>query len=61
MNFLQSARINAQATKRFFQKFLNREHNKQPRVINLYKDKIYPQAIEKLKKEKILDNDGKLR
>ncbi len=61
LDFMLSARRNKDAAKRFFKKALKGKQNKQPRVINVDKDKAYPPATEKLKKEKILDNDSELR
>ncbi len=61
LDFMLSARRNAEAAKRFFKKVLKSRQNQQPRVINTDKDKAYPPAIKELKAEKLLDNDTELR
>ncbi len=61
LDFMLSARRNAEAAKRFFKKVLKSRQNKQPRVINTDKDKAYPPAIKELKAEKLLDNETELR
>lgn len=61
LDFMLSARRNKEAAHRFFKKVLKRNYNKQPRVINVDKDKAYPPATRELKEEKILNNNSELR
>ena len=61
LDFMLSARRNKQAAKRFFDKVLKAKHTKQPRVINVDKDKAYPPATEELKEEKVFPADSQLR
>ncbi len=52
LDFLLSAKRNAQAAKRFFRRAMNAVHNQEPRVINVDKNAAYPKAIEELKEKK---------
>ncbi len=61
LDFMLSARRNKQAAKRFFKKVIKARHTKQPRVINVDKDKAYPPATEELKEEKVLEPECELR
>lgn len=57
LDFLLTAKRNAQAAKRFFRKALKAAHNQKPRVINVDKNAAYPKAIDQLKaKEELLEN-----
>ncbi len=49
LDFLLTAKRDAQAAKRFLSKVLKQRHSHTPRVINTDKDKAYPKAIEELK------------
>ena len=61
IDFLLTARRDAEAAKRFFIKALKANHHQQPRVINVDKNPSYPPAIEQLKKYSILPEDTELR
>ena len=61
IDFLLTARRDAEAAKRFFIKALKANHNEEPRVINVDKNPSYPAAIEQLKKSGTLSEDTELR
>ena len=61
LEFMLSAKRNAQAAERFFRKALKATHNQSPRVINVDKNAAYPPAIDKLKAEEILTKTTELR
>ena len=61
IDFLLTARRDAEAAKRFFIKALKANHNQEPRVINVDKNPSYPSAIEQLKKSDILPENTELR
>ena len=61
LDFLLTAKRDAEAAKRFFIKALKASHTQDPRVINLDKNPAYSPAIEKLKKSGILLEDTELR
>ena len=46
LDFMLSAKRDAQAAKRFFRKALKATHNQEPRVINVDKNAAYPPAID---------------
>ncbi len=54
LDFLLTAKWDAQAAKRSFCKALKATHTQEPRVINVDKNAAYPKAIEELKAEKEL-------
>jgi len=49
LDFLLTAKRNAQAAKRFFRKTLQANHTQEPRVINVDKNAAYPKAIDQMK------------
>ena len=61
LEFMLSAKRNAQAAERFFRKALLATHNQSPRVINVDKNAAYPPAIDKLKAEELLTKTTELR
>ena len=61
LDFLLTAKRDAQAAKRFFRKALKAVHNQEPRVINVDKNVAYPKAIDQLKAKKELSKRVKLR
>ena len=61
LEFMFSAKRDAQAAKRFFNKVIKAKHSKQPRVINMDKNAAYSPAIEELKQEGILSTECELR
>ena len=61
LDFLLSAKRDAQAAKRFFRKALNAVHTPLPRVINVDKNAAYPKAIDQLKADKELSKEVELR
>jgi transposase, IS6 family len=61
IDFLLTARRDAEAAKRFFRKALQAEANPQPRVINVDRNPAYPAAIEQLKAEGTLRRRCRLR
>ena len=61
LEFMLSAKRNAQAAERFFRKVLLATHNQSPRVINVDKNAAYPPAIDKLKAEELLTKTTELR
>ena len=50
IDFMLSAKRDAQAAQRFFCKALKASHNRTPQVINIDKNASYPIAIDQLKK-----------
>ncbi len=61
LDFLLTAKRDAQAAKRFFLKTLVAIHNQTPRVITVDKNAVYPKAIDELKADKELPQTVKLR
>jgi transposase-like protein len=61
IDFLLTARRDAEAAQRFFIKTLKATHTQPPRVINVDKNPFYPSAIEQLKKSTVLPQKTKLR
>lgn len=61
LDFLLTAKRDAQAAKRFFRKALSAVHTQEPRVINVDKNAAYPKAINELKAKKELSQKVKLR
>jgi len=61
LDFLLTAKRDAQAAKRFFRKAMNAVHNQEPRVINVDKNAAYPKAIDELKEKKELSKRVELR
>jgi transposase-like protein len=61
LEFMLSAKRNAQAAERFFRKALKSSHNQEPRVINVDKNAAYPPAIDQLKKDQSLPKTTELR
>lgn len=61
LDFLLTAKRDAQAAKRFFRKALNAIHTQEPRVINVDKNAAYPKAIDELKEKEELPEQVELR
>jgi transposase-like protein len=61
LDFLLTAKRDAQAAKRFFRKTLNAPNSTTPRVINADKHKAYPPAVAELQQEEILSISTQLR
>jgi len=61
LDFLLTARRDADAAKRFFRKTLKALHTQTPRVITVDKNAAYPKAINELKTNKELPKKVKLR
>lgn len=61
LDFLLTAKRDAQAAKRFFRKALNAVHTQSPRVINVDKNAAYPKAIDELKEKEELFEQVELR
>ncbi len=61
LDFLLTAKRDAEAAKRFFRKALNAVHTQEPRVIEVDKNATYSKAIEKLRKKKELSEQVELR
>src|SRR6202011_1628213 len=61
IDFLLSARRDAAAAKRFFQKALRSPNHPTPRVINVDKNPSYPSVVEELKSEGPLRRRCRLR
>ena len=61
LDFLLSAKRDAQAAKRFFRKAVNASHTTAPRVINVDKNAAYPKAFAELKEEGLLPDTEPLR
>jgi transposase-like protein len=54
LDFLLTAKRDAQAAQRFFRKTLGATHTSNPRVINVDKNAAYPKAMDTLKTKKVL-------
>ena len=61
LDFLLTAKRDAQAAKRFFRKVLKAAHNQEPRVITVDKDAAYPKAVDELKIKQELPHSVELR
>ena len=61
LDFLLTAKRDAQAAKRFFRKAMKAVHTQEPRVINLDKNAAYPKAIDELKGKEELSEQVELR
>ena len=61
LDFLLTAKRDAQAAKRFFRKTLEAPHTRSPRVINVDKNAAYPKAIDEMKAESELPVSVELR
>ena len=61
LDFMLSAKRDAQAAQRFFRKVLSAPHTQLPRVINVDKNKAYPPAIQALKIEEVLPQTTTIR
>ena len=61
LDFMLSAKRDANAAKRFFKKVLKACHTQAPRVITVDKHAAYPAAVNELKGEATLSVDTKLR
>ncbi len=61
IDFMLSAKRDAQAAQRFFRKALKACHSRTPQVINVDKNAAYPIAIDELKKLELLPDNCKLR
>jgi len=61
LDFLLTAKRDAQAAKRFSRKALMAVHNQEPRVINVDKNAAYPKAIDELKEKKKLSKRVELQ
>ena len=61
LDFLLTAKRDAQAAKRFLRKALKAVHNQEPRVINVDKSAAYPKAIDELKVKEELHEQVELR
>jgi transposase, IS6 family len=61
LDFMLSAKREAKAAKRFFQKVLRGKHTESPRVINVDKNAAYPPALEMLKAAEAIPKETELR
>lgn len=61
LDFLLTAKRDANAAERFLRKMLNAPHTQIPRVLNVDKHAAYPVAIEELQRDKVLSKRTKLR
>ena len=61
LDFLLTAKRDAQAAKRFFRKALNAVQTQEPRVINVDKNAAYPKAMDELKEKEELSLQVELR
>ena len=61
LDFLLTAKRDAQAAKRFFRKALNAVYTQEPRVINVDKNAAYPKAIDELKAKEELSDQVEVR
>ncbi len=61
LDFLLTAKRDAQAAKRFFRKAMKAVHTQEPRVINVDYIAAYPKAIDELKEKKELSEPVELR
>ena len=61
LDFLLTAKRDAEAAKRFFRKALSAVHTQEPRVINVDKNAAYPKAVDELKEKEELAEQLELR
>lgn len=61
LDFLLTAKRDANAAKRFFRKMLKAIHTSSPRVITVDKNAAYPKAVDELKADKELPQKVELR
>jgi len=61
LDFLLTAKRNAEAAKRFLCKALSAVHAHEPRVINVDKNAAYPKAVDELKEKEELSEQVELR
>jgi transposase, IS6 family len=61
IDFLWTAKRDAAAAKRFFERSIANPGNAMPRVINVDQNRAYPVAVEQLKKDGTIRRRGKLR
>jgi len=61
IDFMLSAKRDAQAAKHFFRKMLKAPNHQSQRVINIDQNRSYPSAIEELKKDGVLSIAAQLR
>ncbi len=61
LDFLLTAKRDAEAAKRFFRKTMLAPHTQEPRVINVDKNAAYPKAIDEMKAEEELPKSVELR
>jgi len=61
LEFLLTAKRDAEVAKRFFRKALKAIHTQSPRVINVDKNATYPKAIDEMKAKSELSLSVKLR
>ena len=61
LDFLLTAKRDAEAAKRFLRKALKAAHNQEPRVITVDKNAAYPKAIDELLAEEELPSSVELR
>jgi transposase-like protein len=61
LDFMLSAKRDAEAAKRFFRKVLKATDNQEPRVIKVDKNAAYPKAIDEIKAAQILTKTAELR
>ena len=61
LNFLLTAKRDAEAAKRFLRKVLSAVHTQEPRVINVDKNAAYPKAVDELKEKEELAEQVELR
>jgi len=61
LDFLLTAKRDAQAAKRFLRKALKATHTQEPRVINVDKNAAYPPGVDDLKADELLPDTTELR
>ncbi len=61
LDFLLTAKRDAQAAKRFLRKAMRAVHTQEPRVINVNRNPAYPKAVEQLKEKEELQKLVELR
>jgi len=61
LDFMFSAKRDAKAAQRFFNKGLQAPHTQAPRAINVDKNAAYPPALDEFKQEGALSEDAELR
>jgi transposase-like protein len=61
LDFLLTAKRDAQAAKRFFYKALKATHTQEPRVINVDKNAAYPKAVDEMKAKEELPESVEFR